>query len=233
MSYMVRYMYRKIKSVAYYKSHKLQVENIPYLLQLGAKAGHIFPLAQHVLDLLSPGVFQQKMERVLAQVVTLLDFADPANTLLSRIRMGHALTVAKAKRKKMPKDPLAGFDQRPFDVQCRIVINSPFVNFSREVAELFQADRCRNLMCHKGPSLLHGSCIHSDRFATTTARTSGSQRGVKRSANVIIVGPVDTLFSFLLYLHFAKALLDSFFDPLEIVHFQGGPKMEGLYWLQM
>ncbi|CAK9105730.1 unnamed protein product [Durusdinium trenchii] len=128
----VVYMYRKIKSVAYYKSHKLQVENIPYLLQLGAKAGHIFPLAQHVLDLLSPGVFQQKMERVLAQVVTLLDFADPANTLLSRIRMGHALTVAKAKRKKMPKDPLAGFDQRPFDVQCRIVINSPFVNFSRE-----------------------------------------------------------------------------------------------------
>ena len=53
---------------------------------------------------------------------------------------------------------------------------------------------------------------------TTTARTSGSQRGLKKYIlysiimyNHSIFGPFDTLFSFSCML---QALLDAFFDPL-------------------
>lgn len=135
-------MYRKIKGLAYYKSHKLHGDNLPYLLRLGERAGHIFPVAQRALELLSSGVFQQKMEQVLEQVMTLLDFSDPQNPLLDRIRAGHSAALAKALAagsKKLPKDPLVGFDQRSVDAQCRMAVNIQYANFPEEVAEIFQA----------------------------------------------------------------------------------------------
>ena len=97
--------------------------NLPYLLRLGERAGHIFPIAQRALELLSPGVFQRKMEQVLERVLTLLDFSDPQNPLLDRIRTGHAAALAKALAagsKKLPKDPLVGFEQRSVDAQCKM-----------------------------------------------------------------------------------------------------------------
>lgn len=138
----VVYMYRKIKGLAYYKSHKLHADNLPYLLRLGERAGHIFPIAQRALELLSPGVFQRKMEQVLERVLTLLDFSDPQNPLLDRIRTGHAAALAKALAagsKKLPKDPLVGFEQRSVDAQCKMAVNIQYANFPAEVAEIFQA----------------------------------------------------------------------------------------------
>ena len=76
------------------------------------------------------------------QVLTLLDFSDPQNPLLDRIRVGHAAALAKvqaAGSKKLPKDPLVGFDQRTVDAQCRMVVNIQYANFPAEVADIFQA----------------------------------------------------------------------------------------------
>eukprot|EP00438_Fugacium_kawagutii_P025373 Skav203193 [mRNA] locus=scaffold3430:36385:36801:+ [translate_table: standard] len=79
------------------------------------------------------------MKRVMTKIVNLLDFSVPANALLDQIRAGYAAALASG-RKKTPKDPLAGFHERSLDTQCKIVINSHFGNFAREVAEIFQAE---------------------------------------------------------------------------------------------
>jgi len=121
-------VYSKIKTVSYYKSHKFHMENIPFLVELAKTAGHIFPMARKVADMFSPNALSERLRTIGVRTVQLLDFKNPENQILERIKQQYEQNIRDVeqgiKKGKIPKNPLEGFEKRPFGVQCRLALNN-------------------------------------------------------------------------------------------------------------
>jgi hypothetical protein len=123
-------IYSKLKTEAYYRSHKFNAKNIAYLAELAKTAGDIFPLARKIAGICRSGVIAERMERIGHLTMELLDFKNPDNKIMSSLHQAYDNMVievkeeiAKGNQVKMPKDPLVGFEKRPFDVQCKMALN--------------------------------------------------------------------------------------------------------------
>ncbi|VBB18570.1 hypothetical protein YASMINEVIRUS_1033 [Yasminevirus sp. GU-2018] len=123
-------IYSKIKTEAYYRSHKFREENINYLVELSKTAGHIFPLSFKVAGICRHGVIADRLAEVGRRTMALLDFKDPHNAIIPTLHTAFARTMSEVQKRvdagetvKIPKNPLTGFEKRPFDVQCRMALN--------------------------------------------------------------------------------------------------------------
>ena len=123
-------IYSKLKTEAYYRSHKFNARNIAYLAELAKTAGDIFPLARKITGICRSGVIAARMEAIGHKTMELLDFKSPGNKIMPLLHQAYKNTVdetnaeiAKGNKAKIPKDPLVGFEKRPFDVQCRMALN--------------------------------------------------------------------------------------------------------------
>ena len=134
-------VYSKVKSVAYYKGHKFHYENIPFLLKLAETSAEVFPLARKVAKLFNPGVMSAGLLRAGALIRAELDFKDSQNVLLSQMSTAYDLAVTRAQERKAkpPKNPLKGFEQRPYKVQCRIVMSHRGVDTDALLIPIYRA----------------------------------------------------------------------------------------------
>ena len=122
-------IYCKIKSEAYYRAHKFHKTNIAYLAKLAKTAGHIFPLAKKVTSICESGAIVIRLTTVGAGVIKLMDFT-PDSPMMTMLHQAFAKTMANVQARidagetvKIPKNPLTGFDKRPFNVQCKMALN--------------------------------------------------------------------------------------------------------------
>lgn len=123
-------IYSKLKTEAYYRSHKFNAKNIAYLAELAKTAGDIFPLARKITGICRSGVIAARMGVIGQLTMELLDFKNPENKIMPLLHQAYKNTVdeanaeiAKGNKVKIPKDPLVGFEKRPFDVQCKMALN--------------------------------------------------------------------------------------------------------------
>jgi len=136
-------VYSKIKTEAYYRSHKFHAENIPYLSELAKTAGHIFPLSRKIAGICSDGVIARRLQIIGDQTMRLLDFSDvgPLMTELQRVfqeNLDNAVARQDAGESvKLPKNPFVNFDKRPFDVKCRIALNFKGFNFGKLLVPIY------------------------------------------------------------------------------------------------
>jgi hypothetical protein len=130
-------VYSKIKTNAYYISHKFHEENISSLIELG-KACSVFPLATKLVYICKSGEITRRLENVKTKILKLLDFKDPDNKVLILLKDQFEKSLERAKKEKfdangkkikIPKDPFVNFDKRTFDIQCKIVLNIKGFNF--------------------------------------------------------------------------------------------------------
>lgn len=118
-------IYSKIKTHAYYISHKFHEVNVPTLIELG-RVCNVFPLATKLASICESGVITRRLAQVREKVLELLDFNNPDNKILPMLREIYAKMNKEEDAngiKKKSKDPFADFDKRPFDVQCKIALN--------------------------------------------------------------------------------------------------------------
>ena len=129
-------IYCKIKSEAYYRAHKFHKVNIAYLAKLAKTAGHIFPLASKVTSICESGAILKRLTTVGAGVIELMVFT-PDSPMMTMLQQAFAKTMASVQTRidngetvKVPKNPLTGFDKRPYTVQCRMALNIDGFDFS-------------------------------------------------------------------------------------------------------
>ena len=122
-------VYCKLKSEAYYRAHKFHKANIAYLAKLAKTAGHIFPLAAKVTSICESGAIVNRLTTVGAGVIELMDFTQDS-PMMMMLHQAFAKTMANVQARidagetvKIPKNPLTGFDKRPFNVQCKMALN--------------------------------------------------------------------------------------------------------------
>jgi hypothetical protein len=139
-------IYSKIKTESYYRAHKFNINNVPYLAKLAKTSGNIFPLAVRVAGICGPGAIVNRLTHVGKQIMLLLDFNDPNNKLIVRLREIHANEMIKAQESidnceatKLPRDPLAGFEQRSFDIKCKIVLNYKGIDFGEYILPIYMS----------------------------------------------------------------------------------------------
>lgn len=119
-----RTIYSKIKTEPYYRSHKYHEENIPYLIELAKTAGDIFPLARKLAGICAPGAISDRLRVVGVRTMKLLNFSEPDNQIMPLLHQAFKETLESIPPgSKIPKDPLVGFESRPFNVQCRMALN--------------------------------------------------------------------------------------------------------------
>jgi hypothetical protein len=100
-------IYSKIKTLAYYKSHKFKERNIEYLMMLGKVAGHIFPMSNAVNQMLPDGIISQMLINICRDIRLKFDFR-PNTELMKRLDVINKEGVARGK-----KDSMNNFDKRP------------------------------------------------------------------------------------------------------------------------
>jgi hypothetical protein len=119
-------IYSKIKTEAYYISHKFHEKNISSLIELG-KECKVFPLATKLANMCAYNNMYRHLKIVNDKTLHLLDFKDPENKIMVLIK----------RSQKLPKDPFIGFEKRTFDIQCRLVINFKQLNFGSLLKPLY------------------------------------------------------------------------------------------------
>ena len=112
-------IYSKIKTEAYYRAHKFRVENMEYLLELAKTAGDSFPLSRKIAGICANGSIVRRLVAIGQHIRKLLDFTDSKNKILPLLRSAFETTSTGS----TAKNPLIGFEKRPFDVQCKIALN--------------------------------------------------------------------------------------------------------------
>lgn len=132
-------IYSKIKTEAYYRSHKFHHKNIPYLMELAKTAGDTFPLSRKIADIFTSDTITKRLMIIGQRIMKLLDFNNDKNEVLVQIRAAHqiALDNAQINHTKCPKDPLIGFENRTIDVQCKIVSNYHGFKFSNLLVPIY------------------------------------------------------------------------------------------------
>lgn len=113
------YDYSKIKTIEYYKSHKLRDENIAYLVELGKTASNIFPITRIVTEFFGDcsGLF----EKVCDQINELLNMDIDMNPLYI------GLQTDKAKSSYLTQTP---------QVKARMLVNASD-NWKNEAYKIF------------------------------------------------------------------------------------------------
>jgi arginine repressor len=125
--------YSKAKTVEYYNTHKFKMKFVAYYLDLYQYeiARSRFPLVTRIADFFGPGNIREALTTICHSVMTLLDgtatYAD-ADIEQSYKAKYVSLLPAKAAR---------GFDNRPFDVQCKMMINIASSAFGADLIPLF------------------------------------------------------------------------------------------------
>jgi len=94
------------------------------LIDLGKTAGHLFPLALKVSNIYKSDILIERLNMIGQDILTLLDFTNPDN----RNKLVSCL----------PPEFLEGFDQRPFDVQCKMVLNHKKSNYVDTLIPLYK-----------------------------------------------------------------------------------------------
>lgn len=134
-------IYSKIKTEPYYRSHKFHMENIPYLIKLSETAGHIFPLSRKLAGVCASGAVAERLRIIGQKTMSLLDFKDPENKVMGQLRIAFQKTLdaagAQGLSAKLPKDPLVGFEKRPFDVQCKMALNFRGFDFGELLVPIY------------------------------------------------------------------------------------------------
>lgn len=137
-------IYSKIKTEPYYRSHKFHTENIPYLIKLADTAGDIFPLASKIAGICREGTLVTRLRTIGKLTMNLLNFADPNNKIIPILHKAYNLTLADAESRlakgenvKLSKNPLTGFEKRPFDVQCRMALNFKGFDFGELMVPIY------------------------------------------------------------------------------------------------
>jgi hypothetical protein len=141
----VKTIYSKIKTEPYYRSHKYHENNIPYLIELSKTAGHIFPLARKITGLLSGQELNARFEAIGKKTMEFLDLkSEKGKQLLNDLQKifdknlkDAEIQFANKEINKLPKNPLNGLENRPFDVQCRIILNFQGFNFSSLLVPIY------------------------------------------------------------------------------------------------
>jgi len=100
-------IYSKIKTLAYYNSHKFKERNVPYLMELGKVAGHIFPLANAVIKILPDGVINSILLKICNDIIIKFDFSDDSE-LMTRLNDINMILMSQGK-----KNSLNNFNARP------------------------------------------------------------------------------------------------------------------------
>ena len=140
-------IYSKIKTEPYYKSHKPKPENIPYLTELVASAGDIFPAVRllastytfHDGELVFTDQMIQRFLDLGTQTVKLLDFSSPDSQIMKDLKSAFDQRIASlGPGDKIPKDPLINFGTRPFDVQCKMALNFQGFDFGKLLVPVFK-----------------------------------------------------------------------------------------------
>lgn len=138
-----RTIYSKIKTEPYYRSHKFHMENIPYLTELSKTAGNIFPLSRKIAGICASGAVATRLGIIGQKIMCLLDFKDPENKIMPLLRAAFKATLdaasASGPTAKLPKDPLVGFEKRPFDVQCKMALNFRGFDFGDLLVPIYLA----------------------------------------------------------------------------------------------
>jgi hypothetical protein len=122
-------IYSKVKTEAYYLSHKFKPRKIPELIELSKTAGDIFPLTTRVAAFLGGDSLLDALVQAQDDILTSFDFS-PESELMMAAQQAFEKRLAAAealKREggnvKIPKDPLKGFERRPDNVKWRIILN--------------------------------------------------------------------------------------------------------------
>jgi hypothetical protein len=111
--------YGKIKTDSYYKSHKLREDNVEFLCKLAKVAGHIFPLARIVDDVVTN--IDEKLENINKNLIKMIesnDFVDKLTEINSKAANG--------------------FDKRPKMLKFKIIINTMKDFYATEAYSVFQ-----------------------------------------------------------------------------------------------
>lgn len=123
-------IYSKVKTGSYYKSHAFHAYNIEYLFKIAEKAGNVFPLAKKVYDFLKDGELTRRLREFGVCVNEILDIQNPNNKYIEKIRKAYQDNLASSrilydqgKIKKLPLDPLTGYEKRPNYVNCQMIMN--------------------------------------------------------------------------------------------------------------
>jgi hypothetical protein len=72
--------------------------------------------------------------------MALLNFSEPGNQIMPLLHRAFAETLAAAvatSGSKVPKDPLIGFETRPFNVQCRMALNFKGFDFGALLVPIY------------------------------------------------------------------------------------------------
>lgn len=117
-------VYSKIKTEPYYRSHKLRIDNLPYLVKLADSAGHLFPAAAKVASICKDGAMAERFKIVGTKILELLNFS-PEGDLMKNLIQKFNDSQSVVASKKMAKSPYQDFEKRPHNVQCKIVLNRP------------------------------------------------------------------------------------------------------------
>ena len=131
-------IYSKIKTEVYYRAHKFNATNIPYLMELSKTAGHIFPLSFKIAGICQSGAISERLINVGCKIMELLNFNDPANIIIPALHTAFNNRLINQSGKQ-PKNPLTGFEKRPFNVQCRMVLNFDGFDFSEFYVPIYVA----------------------------------------------------------------------------------------------
>ena len=122
-------IYSKIKTHCFYVCHKFAITNVPLLCKISETAGHIFPLSLKVTGFFESGIMQKRLISIRDKIMKILDFHNDGQ-IMSAMRDAYlqSIDVANAQIKagknvKIPKNPLNGFDKRPFSLQCKMALN--------------------------------------------------------------------------------------------------------------
>jgi len=138
-------IYSKIKTEDYYKGHKFHKKNIPYLIELAQTAGDSFQVARKVADLLGENNIPLRIRSTIPDILHLLDPTQYIwQEMVKKIGLSYLKGLAESinsttgtSSTKIRKDPLKGFENRPYDVQCRQIISCSEVNFGQMLIPIF------------------------------------------------------------------------------------------------
>lgn len=128
-------IYSKIKTEPYYRAHIFHIENIQYLVELSKTSGTIFPLALKIKDICKSGVLTERFINTRKKILALLDFSDKNNIVLSKLRAINSDRMNN--NTKGMKDPLKGFEMRPFEIQCKLALNFKGFDFGELLVPIY------------------------------------------------------------------------------------------------
>ena len=124
-------IYSKIKTQAYYFSHKFHARNIDYLMKLFEVASDVFPLTKKVYTFCNADKLRDAFRKIFSpnELMCIFDFSKNSE-LMTLMANAFETSLKQAEEDikngqivKIPKNPLIGFEKRPLDVKYKMALN--------------------------------------------------------------------------------------------------------------